>query len=692
MSGLARGREIPAWVAGIALSCLLGCTSGTSPGTGGIGSGPQACAGFCQDSAAAALSVPAVEDVVRRAIAEARARSAPATIAVVDRVGNVLAVYQMTGARQFATVRSPSGIAVSGGLEGVDLVPSAAAAIAKAVTAAYLSSEGNAFSTRTASQIVQEAFNPGESNQTGGPLFGVQFSQLPCSDLMARFGTGEVGPHRSPLGLAADPGGLPLYLNGTPVGGVGVIADGLYSYDATISDADRDIDELIAVAASFGLGAPRDRRADRITVDGKTLRFADVDFADLASNPASASSISLPAEGQLLAVPGYADAVVLAGTVFGQTPSGVRAASEPALAAQDAFVLVDGGGVNRFPARASTTAGGLTQAEVQSLMVEALRVSNRARAQIRRPLGTVARVSVSIVDLDGSVLALARGRDAPVFGIDVSLQKARTALLFSKAGTGAAIGALPPAGYIKPDLLMGDGDALEPVTDLAALELEQSAPFRYVQNLRSLSGQPTILDDGALAIANRSVGNLARPFYPDGIRGNPPGPLSLTFEAPRRWSPFSVGLQLDLGYNAIVQHVAFVANLEVNLPDTAPFTVPDVGRSCVGVGPVSSGFAAPTVASPAANGIQIFPGSVPIYRGSTLIGAIGVSGDGIEQDDMVAFLGLHNAASAAASGFGNAPAAIRIDQLDIGGLRPRYIQCPQAPFIDSTEQDVCANK
>ena len=42
-------------------------------------------------------------------------------------------------------------------------------------------------------------------------------------------------------------------------------------------------DELIAVAATFGLGAPRDRRADRITVDGKTLRFADVDFAAAAS-------------------------------------------------------------------------------------------------------------------------------------------------------------------------------------------------------------------------------------------------------------------------------------------------------------------------------------------------------------------------------------------------------------------------
>ena len=44
------------------------------------------------------------------------------------------------------------------------------------------------------------------------------------------------------------------------------------------------------------------------------------------------------------------------------------------------------------------------------------------------------------------------------------------------------------------------------------------------------------------------------------------------------------------------------------------------------------------------NGLQIFAGGVPIFRGQTVVGAIGVSGDGIDQDDMVAFLGLDRAA------------------------------------------------
>src|SRR5690606_8664415 len=202
-----------------------------------------------------------------------RRRAPPFVVA--DRVGNILAAYRLPGAPERINLTSGierrTGAPVSGGVDNVAIVPAELGALAKALTSMYFSSEGNAFTSRTAGQIIQENFNPGEGSTPGGPLFGVQISQLPCSDISRRFnGIGpDPGPHRSAIGFAADPGGLPLFKAGVTVGAVGVIADGIHGVDKIVVDNDLDsdpegqvIDELIATAATFGFGAPRDRRAD----------------------------------------------------------------------------------------------------------------------------------------------------------------------------------------------------------------------------------------------------------------------------------------------------------------------------------------------------------------------------------------------------------------------------------------------
>jgi len=659
------------WLAALCAAVVASCGGGGSgsPGAnvnGGAASasGAPACDGSCA-SASTFLSNSDVETVIARAVAEAQARGVKATIAVVDRVGNVLAVFRMSGALENVTMQT-SGVAVSalsGGLENIEVIPATMAAIAKAVTGAYLSSEGNAFSTRTASQIIQSHFNPGELLTPGGPLFGVQFSQLPCSDLSARFTPAEadVGPKRSPLGLAGDPGGFPLYRSGTPVGGVGVVVDSVYGIDRNILDIDSDTDEAVAFAAAGPLAAPEDRRADRITADGKTLRFSDIRSEDLRSRvdspPAFASLLG--ASGQLVAVPGYNDALVRAGTAFGQARSGIRADSQD-YAGLDAFVLVDAAGQERYRPRSGTDGvAALTAAEVRAILSSALRVANRSRAQIRRPLDTPARVSISVVDSQGEILGLVRTRDAPVFGIDVSVQKARGAAFFSSRTAAERLNALPPAVYL----------------DRVLVRLREESPAQYVATMRVFLGLPNALADGATAFSARALGNLARPNYPDGVDGNPFGPLS---RAPGQWSPLNTGLQLDLVYNAVIQHVAFVRGLTVDTP-----------RTCSGVSGFDRGFAASGVVRGLANGIQIFPGAVPIYRGDQLVGAIGVSGDGVDQDDMVAFLGV------ARSGLSgsvpqNAPINRRSDQLVPSGARLRYVSCPQAPFLDSNEQEPCS--
>ncbi len=611
-------------IAGIALfSLLAGCG-------GGNDSEPIA----ALDSVA--LGTADVQQILAQGINEARTRGAKATFAVTDRVGNVLAVYRMTGAAPTVTITS--GQNINAGLEDVSIIPDSYAAISKAITGAYLSSSGNAFSTRTASQIVQENFNPREAGQPSGPLFGVQFSQLPCSDVVTRMADGSIGPKHAPLGLAADPGGLPLYKNGVVVGGIGVIADGLYGLDTNISDSDQDTDELIAVAASHGFAAPADVRGNRITADGRSFRY--VDSEAIASNPASAPLSLIASEGALQNVPGYSNGVIAAGVHFGTSAAGIEA--DPAFAAENGWQLSDAAGGNRYPAHDSgnpaVAGGGMTQAEVSTLLHQALAIANRARGQIRRPVGSSAQVSITVVDNDGDILGLVRTPDAPLFGLDVAAQKARTALFFSSASAAATLGALPAASYASGST---------------------SSIAGYVSQARSFFGDPALFT-GSHAFTPRAIGLIHRPTYPDGSAGSVNGPLS---KATGNWSPFNVGLQLDLVYNQLVASLGG-----------------DLSVGCTGVNELR-------------NGIQVFPGGVPIYRNGVLIGAIGVSGDGVDQDDMVALLGLARTSAALGGGanaIANAPLAIRADQLAPQGIRLRYAQCPQTPFNHSSEQNVCA--
>jgi hypothetical protein len=75
---------------------------------------------------------------------------------------------------------------------------------------------------------------------------------------------------------------------------------------------------------------------------------------------------------------------------------------------------------------------------------------------------------------------------------------------------------------------------------------------------------------------------------------------------------------------------------------------------------------------PYGNGITIFPGGFPLYQGDVVVGAIGVSGDGVDQDDLIGFAGTE--------GF-RPPDAIRSDRFTFDGVRLPYVKFPRNPEL-----------
>ena len=138
-----------------------------------------------------------------------------------------------------------------------------------------------------------------------------------------------------------------------------------------------------------------------------------------------------------------------------------------------------------------------------------------------------------------------------------------------------------------------------------------NGPDRLVQDLPGVP--PTI------AVTNRTIGFGAQPLYPSGIDGTGPGPF------------FS--LYLD----------------DVSAPCRQGSQPRDLNQS----------------------GVVFFPGSMPLLRNGRLVGGLGISGDGVEQDDLVA--------AAGATGF-VPPEAVRADQLVLGGVRLPFLKFPRNPF------------
>jgi uncharacterized protein GlcG (DUF336 family) len=152
--------------------------------------------------------------------------------------------------------------------------------------------------------------------------------------------------------------------------------------------------------------------------------------------------------------------------------------------------------------------------------------------------------------------------------------------------------------------------------DVAASKARNMAYFNGPNRLPADLNQVPL----GTAVTNRTISFAAEPFFPPGIDGTSPGP------------------SFDL------------------------YTM-DVANPC------TQGFEG-GAANDRKSGIVFFPGSAGLYRNGALVGGLGVSGDGVDEDDFVA--------SAGTQGF-EAPAAMRADQILIEGVRLPYFKFPRNP-------------
>ena len=506
---------------------------------------------FYAATASAQLTEDDVRLVLNQAATRAQEISPNSVIAVVDREGYVLGIWTVRGGEP-----SDEEIATS---------------VSKGGTAAFLSSDQNAFTSRTAGFIIQQHFPPGVKNTPTGPLVGVGLSSLAFSDVN-RFKQIPVSPTPTPTpasfngqspgtfgdmipgtSLDGTPGGVPLYKGGHLVGGVGVTGDGtpgpivgFRAQNPFVFIGGPDIDEDVALAGQIGYKPSSDILASNVYINGISLEYVEstTELPDPLTMPGKAAD-----KYPIRASPApFAYPVATLGGVVGQIRQPIIDDPCP--------------GTINGQAR-------LTAAEVTGILAAAADRVRTTRAGIRLPIGIQMQAFISVVNFpnqDGTgpkVLGTFRTGEATVFSWDVAVQKARTAIAFSNNGN-------------------------------------------------------------TVAMSARTVGFLAQSHYPPGIDANHAGPYFGQQEA--------------------------VSGLSGTLDDVKPN---------------------PAAFSPdLPNGITIFPGGFPLYRNGQLVGAIGVSGDGVDQDDLVAASGTVDFLT---------PLEIGADETIFEGARLPYAKFPRDP-------------
>ena len=378
-------------------AALAACGGGSGTGTGGGTTPPPP-----PPPPTESLNQADVQMLVESAATAAQSNAM--AIAVVDRLGRILAVYKQPGAP--ATLPGNFGAPV----------PPDELAVSLARTGAFFSNDQAPLSSRTVRFISGIHFPPGVMNTGSAALYGIENTNRGCN-LAA--GLSATVPPATTIGgtvpgygvttgkadlndtqpTAVNPGGVPIFKNGQEVGGIGVAL------------ADLNLAEYVAFAA-----------AGMIAASGPNPATDGVGFPAFPSpGIVTINGITLPFVNQTTPPSGVTSGI-FAAAFFTVGPVG-----SPGVPPEGALIAATNGPV-----------GGLTAAQVTLIINNAVATANLTRAQIRLPIGARAKMTIAVSDLDGTLIGLYRMTDGTVFSIDVAATKARNVVYFSGMNRQAA--------------------------------------------------------------------------------------------------------------------------------------------------------------------------------------------------------------------------------------------------------------
>src|SRR5271156_3560837 len=369
-------------IAGVLALLLVGCGSVSSTQT----SPPPV----------AAVQPLQVADVQKIAQAAVNSANVDMVVAVVDRAGFVLGVFQ--------TQHPPMMAAGNFGqmLDATDV------ALALARTGAFFSNDQAPLSSRTVRFISGIHFPPGVTNQPPADLYGIENTNRGCSLVSGAVFQGQIPPSLSLGGgfgpgvmtgkadamdsnpLAVNPGGVPIFYQNVVVGGIGVVTSSSNLSLAEYTAFAGSTTQRTGPGDSFG---PTPAAPGVVFIGGIALPFVTQ-----SSLPAGVSAGPVAGTGSYFVVPTNS---------AGQPPEGdlITPAAGPL--------------------------GGLSATDVQTILSNAEATANTTRAAIRLPIGSRARMAIAVADLDGTIIGLRRMQDSTVFSIDVAASKARNMVYFN---------------------------------------------------------------------------------------------------------------------------------------------------------------------------------------------------------------------------------------------------------------------